>query len=333
MTDADHKNPWQVLALLRFLLAMIVVCGHLQSIAPGHPATLPGNLGGFAAVIGFLIISGYSIAHSIDRRPHGFYRRRVLRIYPLYVSAVFFSLVPFLIAHSRAISTIAYVPTFPTIKVFFLNLVMLQNFTGKTMTCNPPLWTLPIEFAWYLTAPLLARLHKTALLAIIAASAILFITRLKLTHDWDANPPLGLGILFLGWAWVGGFAFYHSHKIPLAAVVLVAASLLMIVLCGKPGEDLGPVTIGVAAMMVALAPKVSIPAWVAAVCDFLGDLSYPLYLVHVPSLLIAHVLGLRNPWLLLIVPILFSAAFLAGDAMFKQTIKRRVRPESVPTPA
>jgi peptidoglycan/LPS O-acetylase OafA/YrhL len=334
MLNAKTQNPWQVLALLRFLLAMIVVCGHLDSFAPGHPATFPGQFGGFAAVVGFLIISGYSIAHSIDRRPHGFYRRRVLRIYPLYAAAIFFALTPFLIAHRRVINVGEFDPSFPRVRVFAQNLLMLQNFTGNTLTCDPPLWTLPIEFAWYLTAPLLARMRRGALAAVAGFSAIAFFVFAQRAAAWNPNPKYGLGILFLGWAWVGGFFLYHNRRSATAGTFVVAITLLMTAFCGKPEEPWGPATAVVAAVLVILAPKISMPVWIAAACDFLGDVSYPLYLVHVPSMLVCHVCGIHNPWVLLILSVASSAVFLGMDARLKQMIvSRRVSSDIIPTPA
>jgi peptidoglycan/LPS O-acetylase OafA/YrhL len=91
---------WKVLAGLRFFLAWIVVCYHLKNFIPDYGKDFLctfGKLNGLTAVLGFLLISGYSIAHSLTKNPEGFYNRRFLRIYPLYFCAVIVSLIPFLI--------------------------------------------------------------------------------------------------------------------------------------------------------------------------------------------------------------------------------------------
>src|ERR1700721_1783490 len=87
--DVDReRSGWDVLSLLRFLLAFVVAVGHLDPFAALGPLRAVENLGSFEAILGFLLISGYSIGHSIQKKPVGFTRRRMLRIYPVYLAAV-----------------------------------------------------------------------------------------------------------------------------------------------------------------------------------------------------------------------------------------------------
>jgi len=92
------KTPatnWEILAGLRFFLAWIVACGHLNhDFLPKDHAFFQffSLFGGKAAVIGFLLVSGYSISASLHKKTEGFYQRRFLRIYPLYFFAVILAL-------------------------------------------------------------------------------------------------------------------------------------------------------------------------------------------------------------------------------------------------
>ena len=95
-----NSHAWAVLGALRFALASIVVFGHLARFVPADSITNKvfikiGLLDPVEAVICFLIISGFSIAHSYSSRPDGYFRRRALRIYPLYVVGVLLAIVPF----------------------------------------------------------------------------------------------------------------------------------------------------------------------------------------------------------------------------------------------
>lgn len=85
---------WAVLAALRFFLSLVVVVGHCCSLVSGPSDwTFVGlwlNQG--SAVFGFFILSGYSIAASLEQSPTGFYRRRMLRIWPLYLGCIAFGL-------------------------------------------------------------------------------------------------------------------------------------------------------------------------------------------------------------------------------------------------
>ena len=51
-------------------------------------------MGSYAAVLGFLFISGYSMAASFEREPGGFYERRVWRIYPVFLATFAYAQVP-----------------------------------------------------------------------------------------------------------------------------------------------------------------------------------------------------------------------------------------------
>src|SRR4051812_3996977 len=71
------ESSWALLAGLRFFLAFIVFAGHLSWFADlGAILTGVSSFGGRPAVLGFLLISGLSIGHSIVSRPEGYFRRR-----------------------------------------------------------------------------------------------------------------------------------------------------------------------------------------------------------------------------------------------------------------
>ena len=78
----------RLLGGLRFALATIVVGAHLVWFSPNSHLTKLAYFSAIAAVLGFLMVSGYSIAHSLAQSETGFYRRRLRRIMPLYVLAL-----------------------------------------------------------------------------------------------------------------------------------------------------------------------------------------------------------------------------------------------------
>jgi peptidoglycan/LPS O-acetylase OafA/YrhL len=74
---------------MRFLLASIVAVAHISDFEKSPFSMFcAASLDAKAAVVGFLVISGFSIAASLDRDPNGFYFRRFKRIYPIYFFAV-----------------------------------------------------------------------------------------------------------------------------------------------------------------------------------------------------------------------------------------------------
>ena len=87
---------WGSLGWLRFGLAVIVACSHLRGfyaeyVTTWDPARILGSFNGVAAVLGFLLVSGFSICHSLVQKPEGYVRRRFMRIYPLYLVAIVLS--------------------------------------------------------------------------------------------------------------------------------------------------------------------------------------------------------------------------------------------------
>src|SRR5258708_539640 len=69
--SARERSNWDVLSLVRFLLALFVAVYHLSFFTDVGPARMLIKLGPFEAVMSFLLISGYSIGHSIAKKPEG----------------------------------------------------------------------------------------------------------------------------------------------------------------------------------------------------------------------------------------------------------------------
>jgi peptidoglycan/LPS O-acetylase OafA/YrhL len=303
--------------LVRFVLAGIVVSCHLTEFSSNHILTKPSALGGLAAVIGFLVISGYSIANSIERRPQGFYRRRVLRIYPLYAGAVLFSLIPFAIAGDVTIAHSNL--SMPSLRNVLINLVLLENFVGREVLSDPVVWTLAVEAVCYLAAPLLARCKTSILIVVAIPFFVAFVVYPKFNLAYYSDLRFGLPVLFLAWPWVAGFIFYRYRSSKLASVILILVCVAMVHLNQSFGAKYSELTVGVVTAIVAVAGEIPVPKQFRQTMKYLGDLSYPLYLYHLPAIGLGWVLGVRNGWLLVGGAIGVSATALAAE-----TIGRRL---------
>ena len=268
---------WQVLAAARFGLAAIVTCEHVVMFGHRTPALdSVVDLSAFAAVLGFLLISGYSIAHSLARGGSGFYRRRFVRIYPLYAVAVVSSLL------SRGLSHTLLPHDLPQAAA---NLMFLQTFVTGSVTGNGVIWTLAIEVACYAAAPWLARRSTPTLLALTAASAAAYVAYAAvpqapvryyefLTH--------GRPLLLLAWAWLAGFVYHRHQDRPEAGVLLVAGMVALITVNPLFVNRHGPLTIVATAAVVACGRRVRLPPVVGRAFGVAGDISYPLYLINIP---------------------------------------------------
>ena len=302
---------WKILAGVRFFLAWIVFCLHLKWFLPNDFLVAFSKLDAISAVLGFLVISGYSIASSISKKPEKFFYRRVLRIYPLYVIAVLLSLLPFRLLAIKNLGIENTLDAFfiePSSTQVVGNLFFAQGFLVDTMRSNPALWTLSVEVACYLLAPLLIKLNHKLLLALMLLSCLAYIAypHLKLQDLFFLKH--GLPFVFLFWAWMLGFLYYLHRseflaKVGIVSIGTIAVTLNHLEVRGIPAI----VTLTSVCMVLVLAPYLKLNHRLLDVLDYLGNLSYPFYLIHVPCLILCYlVFHMRSSLLMTAVALLVT---------------------------
>lgn len=288
---------------IRLFLAIAVLQSHisLQLLIPAH--LYSGNVitlgvnGGYAVAF-FFVISGFLISFVLEDkydRPGGvaaFYRARSLRIYPLWWCL--YLIVPFITAGSLwqfAASRHLY----DMISGFFLFgsdwLLGFANYphayTAPTPHGLEPGWTLATEMTFYLIAPLVLRSRLLPL--VICGGSV--IVRVLLNHRY---PQAGDFDRWNVWCYYFfpsiAFFFMLGHlgrqlhkRLPLPQRLgwlgLGLTGALCLAQDGRYGYDNAWFY---AAILVFAA---CLPAIFAAskdnrICNFLGDLTYPLYLSH-----------------------------------------------------
>lgn len=311
---SPYGDQWSALAFARIVLVGIVLASHanLFFTAPAWIGWL-GDFGGITAVLGLFVVGGYRIAHSIECQPRGFYRRRLERTYPVYLAVFFVALIPYAIWGWNFRFRI---PVGPQAWVDYPNsgpwdcigtLFFLNGFFVNTPGSLATAWSLSLEVCFYALAPLLVRV-PSAILALLIAGSIL----------WRLNPPLyfgegytyaikhigflshGGGIPVTAWAWLLGFLSYRYRRRPVAKKMLILLGLFPVAFWGGAGIQNAVTYAFVASVLIAFdgytkfafngaplyinLPK--LPAKLLPVATYLGDLSYPLYLIQAPVLVI-----------------------------------------------
>lgn len=316
--EQQEQDQWKVLGGLRFVLAFIVVCGHLPRFVSEDNAInrfflFGAEFDAVAAVFCFLIVSGFSIAHSIISKPEGFYFRRVVRIYPLYISALVLTLVPFWFAGPMIPANEAQFAQ-PDFANFTANIFFLQTFFAKQLSGNAPLWTLAVEVFFYLLAPLFFRMKSWMLLLIVLISATGWVANIALVFfqglhlDFYSRYRWGLPAFFLLWAWLGGFLYYRHKEKPVFRMGLVALGVFSFFANFIWTQGFTFFTYLFAGLIIVNASRIRLPVWTLRILDYLGDLSYPLYLLHVPVLLFSYaVLGTRNAAIMVLLTLVVTA--------------------------
>ena len=278
-TDPARAISWETLALTRFLLAWVVLSVH--TFMPSRIASAFVIFGGKAAVIGFMLISGFSIAASIKSRPQGFILRRILRIYPMYFGAVLFTLLVQALMAPRVEVAGMTIEASGWGRILG-NLLLTQMYLCKTLDFNGPFWSLSIEFSYYMVAPLFLLLPRAWLLFLIVLSGVVFVL--------PVNPDNGRlydllthfnGLRYL-WSWLMGFCIFSNTSRPLAVIGLLF-SLAVFPFGARDLDGYVPfLTILGTYVLLHCAHLISVGGYAGKAFDFLGDMSYPLYLVHFP---------------------------------------------------
>jgi len=293
-------SEWQILAGVRFLLALGIANYHLVIVGP-HQVLLLSALGSHGCICGFLAISGYSIAHSISTQPEGFLRRRAWRVLPIYYVAMGLSLVPYLFLPDPT-----GVDPFTAPEILG-SLVLLQGFVVFKIPIFGPSWTLSIEWWFYVLAPLFLRLRWSTLAALVVVSVVVedqLMSRGVLPihlYRW------GIPAIMLLWAWLLGFLFYEVRG--WAGPVLVVVGFWGTERSTEPpaGFVLAAGALTMARGLPQLSPSI------ARGLSYLGDLSYPLYLVHVPLMFwVSRFTTWKDPALYLCLSLVFAALLHHG---------------------
>jgi peptidoglycan/LPS O-acetylase OafA/YrhL len=285
------EDRLQELDALRGIAALLVVLFHYSM---GRPAKFLGFELGISGVDLFFIISGFVIYMSIHKRGNlkGFLIRRFFRLYPVYWIVVSFTTV-------LTLFNFAQIELEPiTFTKYVSNLTMFQSYLGET-DIDGPYWTMIVEMLFYLliTTLILLKVFKHILYIGYALISLLLINELIIQpinpdlFNWlfqtSHNRFILLGHFPLFFA---GILFYHlyfdktSFKLVLGIAICYVTTLLIFQNVGRSHSFIElpqyifmiSLYFGVFILLV----NRKLGFIVNPVTLFLGEISYPLYLIH-----------------------------------------------------
>ena len=300
----SNKMNWQVLLGLRFIFVFFITCAQLREFIHNIDSDFLYNIRKFTAignVIALLLLSGYATANSIANNPEGFYKRRFLRIYPLYFCAIVLSLLPFLIFGSKIETLHSKAIELPTIVSIVEHLTLLQGLAFGTFTSNLPLWPLGILAPCYLLTPILHRLSDRIIILAIAISGSLYVAvpffyKLFFHKALPYYPELGYELPFFlfAWAWLLGFLYFRKQNTKAGIIVLCSGFIMLILNQSRTGLYALMLYL-LASFALIFAPKIKLPKALGNTFEYLGNIAYPLYLLHKPTFIFAYkLLGVTN---------------------------------------
>lgn len=295
---AGERSNWDILSFLRFFLALIVAATHLSEYSP-HPGPFRwlARMGSFEAILGFLLISGYSIGSSIQKESLGFFRRRMLRIYPVYIAAI---VLTWLVHRNALTGSFAWLLL---LNLFFLGqLVVSYTYVWAG-------WSLCLEVWLYALGPVFLRCRARTLEVLIVLSFIFyaFYTCGRTLFHWSYYSATigGINLPCLAFIWITGFYLATSpgdkrRPLHFAGWLFLGEFLLDsgiqffyrvkhrdwhdLVFNDLTGFLLHAILLTMIYMIFSgvISHRFHFNQIQRRICRFLGDISYPLYLVHLP---------------------------------------------------
>ena len=321
MAFSDSKPHYALLDGLRGVAAMLVVWYHVFEgfQFAGNKPVIDFINHGYLAVDFFFMLSGFVIGYAYDDRwgksltMGGFFRRRLIRLHPMVMLGALIGAVSFLLTgmerwdgtHSTLLLTLTalvcswlMIPALPGMQRDVRG-------NGEMFPLNGPCWSLFFEYIGNILYALIIRRLSTRILAWLTALLCCALTCFAVTNQ------SGYGSIGVGWTidttnLLGGTL---RMLCPLTIGMLMSrvfkpiknvrgafwiCAVLLLALFHVPFIDGGsPMSLnGIfeAVCIICIFPFI---VWLGAsgtttdktsrhICRFLGDISFPLYIVHYP---------------------------------------------------
>lgn len=321
MTFSDSKPHYALLDGLRGVAAILVVWYHVFEgfQFAGNKPVIDFINHGYLAVDFFFMLSGFVIGYAYDDRwgksltMGGFFRRRLIRLHPMVMLGALIGTVSFLLTgmerwdgtHSTLLLTLIalvcswlMIPALPGMQRDVRG-------NGEMFPLNGPCWSLFFEYIGNILYALIIRRLSTRALAWLTALLCCALTWFAATNQsgygsigvgWtlDTTNLLG-GTLRMLCPFTIGMLMSRVFK-PIKNVrgAFWICTIILLVLFHVPFIDGGsPMSLNGIFEAVCIIGVFPIIVWLGAsgtttdntsrrICRFLGDISFPLYIVHYP---------------------------------------------------
>ncbi len=316
----DSKQHFKTLDALRGVAALVVVVFHILEFYSGGDHTKQLINHGYLAVDFFFLLSGYVMAHAYDDRwsqmtLKDFFKRRVIRLHPMIIMGMIIGAICFFFGESEMFPKVAET------SIWQMLLIMVIGFTiipvppsmdirgwNEMHPLNGPAWSLFFEYiANILHALILRKLTKIALgiLVFIAGIALIHLAVTGPNGDviggWSLEPAqLRIGFTRLMFPYMAGMLLRRIIQPRNLKYSFLISSILLVLVLSFPRigghQNLWMNGLYDSLIIILVFPII---VYIGAsynqtgrmldkVSTFLGDISYPIYIIHYPLIYVFY---------------------------------------------
>lgn len=312
-TFKDTKNHYEILDGLRGIAAITVVIFHiLETFSENDHAKLIINHG-YLAVDFFFVLSGFVVGYAYDDRwgrmsLGDFFKRRLIRLHPMIIVGMIIGAIMFYFQDS------AFFPGIHDVPVTKMLVVMLIGFTllplpvsmdirgwAEMHPLDGPAWTLFFEYVANILYAVVVRRFSNMVLGIlvfVAGVALIHLTVMGPQGDviggWSLDPTqLQIGFTRLAYPFFAGLLLSRIIKPAAIKHAFWWCAGILLVFLAMPRVGTADTLwmnglyesftiIIVFPLIVYMGASGSVQGSVSKVNRFLGDISYPIYIIHYP---------------------------------------------------
>lgn len=333
----DSKQHFLVLDALRGVAAIMVVLFHILEFFSGGDHTEQLINHGYLAVDFFFVLSGFVMAHAYDDRWDrmtlwDFFKRRIIRLHPMIIVGMIIGAILFFFGESEMFPKIADTSMTQMLVVMLIGFTLLplplsMDIRGwnEMHPLNGPAWSLFLEYIANILHGLILRKLPKAILSVLVFLAAVALIHMAVTSPngdiiggWSVEPAqLRIGFTRLLYPYMAGMLLRRVINPRQTRHSFLISGLLLIAILSFPrvgGHDqLWMNGLYDSLTVILLFPLIVLIGaggeiknkWVNKLCVFLGDISYPIYIIHYPFIYAFYAWLLNNQ-------ISFEIGLLAG---------------------
>ncbi|HZZ92447.1 MAG TPA: acyltransferase [Usitatibacter sp.] len=339
--DADSR--YLLLDGLRGLAAVIIVVHHFTSVSGMHETFASASI----AVDFFFCLGGFVIAHAYHERLvagmplREYLRLRLHRLYPMFLMGIAIGVVALAVSHTVGATDLSWAGIeeaafLNTLYMPYLNSNYLQLFhtriTGPIFPLNGPYWSLFFAlFANGIYALVIRRSRLApAILMVVACIWMLSIESMGEAPGWSTRNIVG-GFPRVTFAFFAGVVIFQLQpwlkRVPrLHGGLIVAGAVAMLSVPHFRGHVyywLAATVIAVPMLVILAGRHTSLSGrWSRQLCTFSADMSYPIFCLHYPILILFGATFTEVTHLLFVV---YVATSLVAAYMLHRYVERPMR--------